>query len=143
MALSALLVAVGVGGGAGVGRAAGAGATPVGVSWLKDGKVREYWSWGAAASIAAACVRRDASDGGDKAGFALNYDVTFPTGREARLVRTPDKLADQVPRLAVLDQRLRTTGVPRFTSAEPGCLEHYGRTLAPAERETLARLLAR
>jgi hypothetical protein len=143
VALSALLVAVGVGVGAVLGRAEVAVATPVGVSWLKDGKVREYWSWGAAASVAAACVRRDASDGGDKAGFALNYDVTFPTGREARLVRTPDKLGDQVPRLAVLDQRLRATGVPRFTSAEPGCLEHYGRALAPAERATLDALLKR
>ncbi|ADG11898.1 hypothetical protein B7G68_17765 [Caulobacter segnis] len=143
VAVSALLVVAGVGVGAVFGRAEVAVATPVGVSWLKDGKVREYWSWGAATTIAAACVRRDASGGGDKAGFALNYDVTFPTGREARLVRTPDKLADQVPRLAVLDQRLRATGVPRFTSAEAACLEHYGRALAPAERETLGALLKR
>ncbi|MDR6624052.1 hypothetical protein [Caulobacter segnis] len=143
VALSALIVAAGVGVGAVFGRAEVAVATPVGVSWLKDGKVREYWSWGAATTIAAACVQRDASDGGDKAGFALNYDVTFPTGREARLVRAPDKLADQVPRLAVLDQRLRATGVPRFTSAEPACLEHYGRELAPAERATLGALLTR
>jgi hypothetical protein len=143
VALSALLVVAGVGVGAVFGRAEVAVATPVGVSWLKDGKVREYWSWGAAASMAAACVRRDASDGGDKAGFALNYDVTFPTGREASLIRTGDKLAEQVPRLAVLDQRLRATGVPRFTSAEPGCLEHYGRELAPAERATLLGLVGR
>ena len=32
---------------------------------------------------------------GEKAGdFALNHDITFPTGREARLIPTPDKLAD-------------------------------------------------
>lgn len=138
VALSAALVAAGVGVGAVFGRAEVAVATPFGVSWLKDGKVREYWSWGAASSIAAACAK------GEKAGeFALNYDVTFPTGREARLVRTGDKPADLVPRLAVLDQRLRATAVPRFTSAEPACLEHYGRELAPAERETLRGVVGR
>ncbi len=138
VALSALLVTAGVGVGAVFGRAEVAVATPVGVSWLKDGKPREYWSWGAATSLATACVKGEQADA-----FALNYDVTFPTGREAHLVRPDDKLADLVPRLAVLDQRLRATGVPRFTSAEAGCLEHYGRALAPAERATLAALLKR
>lgn len=144
VALSAVLVAAGVGVGAVFGRAEVAVATPVGVSWLKDGKVREYWSWGAATTIAAGCVRADQTNGGDKAGdFALNYDVTFPTGREARLIRTSDKLSDQVPRLAVVDQRLRASAVPRFVTVEAGCLEHYGRALAPAERATLGALLER
>lgn len=138
VALSALLVAAGVGVGGVFGRAEVAVATPVGVSWLHDGKPREYWSWGAATSIAAACVK------GEKAGdFALNYDVAFPTGREANLARPDDKLADLVPRLAVLDQRLRASGVPRFVSVEPGCLEHVGRDLAQAERGTLRSLLGR
>ncbi|PHY18322.1 hypothetical protein [Caulobacter sp. BP25] len=138
VALSAVLVAAGVGVGGVFGRAEVAVATPVGVSWLKDGKVREYWSWGAATTIAAGCAK------GEKAGeFALNYDVTFPTGREARLVRTSEKLSDLVPRLAVVDQRLRASAVPRFVTVEAGCLEHYGRVLAPAERATLGALLER
>jgi hypothetical protein len=138
VALSALLVTSGVGVGAVFGRTEVAVATPVGVSWLKDGKVREYWSWGTATSIATACVK------GEKAGaFALNYDVTFPTGREVHLVRPEDKLADQVPRLTVLDQRLRTSAVPRFVSVEPGCLEHVWRELPPAERMTLKGVVGR
>lgn len=138
VALSAALVTAGVGVGAIFGRAEVAVATPFGVSWLKDGKPREYWSWGAATSIAAACVK------GEKPGaFALNYDVAFPTGREAHLARPEDKIADLVARLAVLDQRLRASAVPRFVSVEPGCVEHVGRELAPAERETLRALLAR
>ena len=113
-------------------------ATPFGVSWLKDGKPQEYWSWGAATSIAAACVK------GEKAGdFALNYDVAFPSGREANLARPEDKIADLVPRLAVLDARLRAGGVPRFTSVEPGCVEQVGRPLTPAERETLREVVGR
>lgn len=141
VALSAALVAAGVGVGAVFGRAEVAVATPFGVSWLKDGKPREYWSWGAATAIAVACVK---GDGGDKASdFALNYDVTFPTGREARLVRPDDKPADLVPRLAVLDARLRASGAPRFVSVEPGCLEHVGLELAPGGRETLKGLLGR
>lgn len=138
VAVSAALVAAGVGVGGVFGRAEVAVATPFGVSWLKDGKPQEYWSWGAATSIAAACVK------GEKAGdFALNYDVTFPTGREANLARPEDKIADLVPRLAVLDARLRAGGVPRFTSVEPGCVEQVGRPLAPAERETLRGVVGR
>lgn len=138
VAVSAALVAAGVGVGGVFGRAEVAVATPFGVSWLKDGKPQEYWSWGAATSIAAACVK------GEKAGdFALNYDVAFPTGREANLARPEDKIADLVPRLAVLDARLRAGGVPRFTSVEPGCVEQVGRPLAPAERETLRAVVGR
>lgn len=138
VAVSAALVTAGVGVGGVFGRAEVAVATPFGVSWLKDGKPQEYWSWGAATSIAAACVK------GEKAGdFALNYDVTFPTGREANLARPEDKIADLVPRLAVLDARLRAGGVPRFTSVEPGCVEQVGRPLAPAERETLRGVVGR
>ncbi|WP_299016115.1 hypothetical protein [uncultured Caulobacter sp.] len=138
VAVSAALVTAGVGVGGVFGRAEVAVATPFGVSWLKDGKPQEYWSWGAATSIAAACVK------GEKAGdFALNYDVTFPTGREANLARPEDKIADLVPRLAVLDTRLRAGGVPRFTSVEPGCVEQVGRPLAPAERETLRGVVGR
>lgn len=138
VAASAALVAAGVGVGGVFGRAEVAVATPFGVSWLKDGKPREYWSWGAATSIAAACVK------GEKPGaFALNYDVAFPTGREAHLARPEDKIADLVPRLAVLDERLRASAVPRFVSVEPGCLEHVGRELAPAERETLRGVVGR
>lgn len=143
VALSAAFVIAGVGVGAVFGRAEVAIATPFGVSWLKDGKPREYWSWGAATSIAAACVKTEEA-GGDKNGaFALNYDVTFPTGREAHLVRPDDKITDLVPRLAVLDGRLRASAVPRFVSVEAGCLEHVGRELAPAERETLRGLVGR
>lgn len=138
VAVSAALVAAGVGVGGVFGRAEVAVATPFGVSWLKDGKPQEYWSWGAATSIAAACVK------GEKAGdFALNYDVAFPTGREANLARPEDKIADLVPRLAVLDARLRAGGVPRFTSVEPGCVEHVGQPLPPAERETLREVVGR
>jgi hypothetical protein len=138
VALSALLVAAGVGVGAVFGRTEVAVATPLGVSWLKDGKPREYWSWGAATSIAAACVK------GQKAGaFALNYDVAFPTGREANLARPEDKISDLVPRQAVLDARLRASGVPRFVSTEPGCVEHVGQPLTPAERETLRAVVGR
>lgn len=138
VALSALLVAAGVGVGAVFGRADVAVATPFGVSWLKDGKPQEYWSWGAATNIAAACVKGEKPDS-----FALNYDVAFPTGREAQLARPEDKIADLVPRLAVLDARLRASGVPRFVSVEPGCLEHVGQTLAPAERATLRAVVER
>lgn len=138
VAVSAALVAAGVGVGGVFGRTEVAVATPFGVSWLKDGKPREYWSWGAATNIAAACVK------GDKPGaFALNYDVAFPTGREANLARPEDKIADLVPRLAVLDARLRASGVPRFTSVEPGCLEHVGQPLTPAERATLRAVVGR
>jgi len=138
VAVSAALVAAGVGVGGVFGRAEVAVATPFGVSWLKDGKPQEYWSWGAATSIAAACVK------GEKAGdFALNYDVAFPSGREANLARPEDKIADLVPRLAVLDARLRAGGVPRFTSVEPGCVEQVGRPLTPAERETLREVVGR
>ncbi|PZR37418.1 hypothetical protein [Caulobacter segnis] len=136
--VAAALVAAGVGVGAVFGRAEVAVATPFGVSWLKDGKPREYWSWGAATSIAAACVKGDKADS-----FALNYDVAFPTGREANLARPEDKIADLVPRLAVLDQRLRASGVPRFVSVEPGCLEQVGRPLPPAERVTLRAVVGR
>lgn len=138
VALSAVLVTAGVGVGAVFGRDEVAVATPFGVSWLKDGKPREYWSWGAATSIAAACVKGEKPDS-----FALNYDVAFPTGREANLARPEDKIADLVPRLAVLDQRLRTSGVPRFVSVEPGCLEHVGQPLPPAERATLQGVVGR
>lgn|GEM_PF-1490537 len=138
VAVSAALVAAGVGVGGVFGRAEVAVATPFGVSWLKDGRPQEYWSWGAATSIAAACVK------GEKAGdFALNYDVAFPSGREANLARPEDKIADLVPRLAVLDARLRAGGVPRFVSVEPGCVEKVGRPLPRAERETLRAVVGR
>jgi len=99
-------------------------------------KPREYWSWGAATSVAAACVK-------DDGGFALNYDVTFPSGREAGLIQTTEKLGEHVSRLAIVDQRLRATAVPRFTRADAGCLERYGRDLAPTEQATLRGLLGR
>jgi hypothetical protein len=139
---SVLCVAAGVGWGAVAGRQETAVATPFGISWLHDGKPREYWTWGAASDVGLGCaVTKDAKTG--QVVHALNYDVTVPSGRIARLVRDEAEIPKLIARLTPIDQSLRARGVPRFASVEAPCLQHYAKGLTPAEQAGLRTLLSR
>lgn len=139
VALAAATVACGVGLQALVGRPDLGVATPVGMSWLHEGKVREYWSWGAATQVGVGCAEQPE--------LALNYDVAFPSGREANLAREANPGAVEVrklvARLAPIDATLRARGVPRFAAADETCLRHFGQGLSTAEQVALRGLLSR
>lgn len=139
---SVLCVAAGVGWGAVAGRQETVVATPFGISWLHDGKPREYWTWGAASDVGLGCaVTKDAKTG--QVVHALNYDVTVPSGRIARLVRDEAEVPKLIARLTPIDQSLRARQVPRFASVEAPCLQHYAKGLTPAEQAGLRALLSR
>lgn len=139
VALAAATVACGVGLQALVGRPDLGVATPVGLSWLHDGKVREYWSWGAATQVGVGCA--------EQPNLALNYDVAFPSGREANLAREANPGAADVRRLVArltpIDASLRARAVPRFSAADETCLRHFGQGLSTAEQVALRELLSR
>jgi hypothetical protein len=142
VALAAGAVAAGVAWGALAGRAEVGVATRFGAAWLYDGKPREHWSWGAATSVGAACVnQRDEATG--KVTPQLNYDVAFPSGREANLARDAGDVRKLMGRLAPIDESLRARGVPRFVSTDEGCMAYYGRGLSPDEQARLRGLLGR
>jgi hypothetical protein len=139
---AAACVAAGVGWGALDGREELAVATPFGVSWLYDGKPREYWTWGAADSLGVGCVTTtDAKT--REVQHALNYDVALPSGREAKLIRDQAEIPRLIARLTPIDKTLRAQAVPRFASVEAACLKHYGQGLTEAERAALTALLSR
>lgn len=133
--LAAALVACGVGLQALVDRPELGVATPFGVSWLQDGKPREYWSWGAASAVGVGCVA-----GPDP---AVNYDVGVPSGREANLARETGDARRLLARLAPIDASLRARAVPRFVAADEACLRHFGQGLSPPDQAALRRLLGR
>ncbi|USQ95004.1 hypothetical protein [Caulobacter sp. RL271] len=142
VALAAGCVAASVAWGALAGREEMGVATRFGAAWLRDGKPIEHWSWGAATSVGAACVnQRDEATG--KVAPALNYDVTFPSGREASLARDVGDVRTLLGRLAPIDESLRARSVPRFVSTDAGCMAHYGRGLSPDEQARLRGLLGR
>jgi hypothetical protein len=141
VALAAGLVACGVGLQALVGRPEMGVATPFGAAWLHDGKPREYWSWGAATAVGVGCaIEARAEDGREPPGPTVNYDVTFPSGREANLVQEPVDARRLLARLAPIDAALRAGAAPRFAAADAACLRRFGRNLSPAEQAALARL---
>lgn len=142
VALAAGCVAACVAWGALTGRQEVGVATRFGAAWLYDGKPVEHWSWGAATSVGAGCVnQRDEATG--KVAPMLNYDVAFPSGREANLVRNVGDVRTLIQRLAPIDESLRARSVPRFVSTDPGCLAHYGRGLSADEQARLRVLLGR
>jgi len=117
-------------------------ASRFGAAWLYDGKPVEHWSWGAATSVGAGCVnQRDEATG--KVAPTLNYDVTFPSGREANLARDLGDVRRLLDRLAPVDESLRARRVPRFVSTDEGCLAYYGRGLSPEDQARLRGLLGR
>lgn len=126
VAIAAACVTAGVAWGGTAARQDVGVATQIGAAWLYDGKAREHWSWGAAVNVAAACtVQKDETTG--KVEPKLNYDVTFPSGREANLVRETGDMKALVAKLGVIDQALRARGVPRFVASDEACLQRYGR----------------
>lgn len=138
--LAAALVACGVGLQALLGRPEMGVATPFGVSWLHDGKPREYWSWGAATAVGVGCAITPRTEDGRETVPVVNYDVTFPSGREANLAREPGQPARLVARLTPIDASLRARAVPRFAAADAACLDRFGRRLPPAGQAALGRL---
>lgn len=117
-------------------------ATQIGAAWLYDGKAREHWSWGAAVSVGAACtVQKDETTG--KVEPKLNYDVTFPSGREANLVRETGDVRKLLRQLGPIDASLRERGVPRFVASDEACWARYGQALSEAEQVRLRRVLGR
>ncbi|MET3667938.1 hypothetical protein [Caulobacter sp. 1776] len=142
VAIAAAFVAAGVGLEAAVNKPELVVATPFGAAWLRDGKPREHWSWGAATSVGVACAKTSPDDAREGQP-ALNYDVAFPSGREASLIRDTKHLGPLLARLTPIDQSLRARAVPRFASVDAACLDHFDRGLAPAQRAALRTLLSR
>lgn len=142
VALAAALVAGGLALEAVVGKPELSLATPFGAAWLQDGKPREHWSWGAATAVGIGCVnaKRDNIREGQ---HSLNYDVAFPSGREARLIRDTRDLGPLLLRLVEVDQSLRARAIPRFASVDDSCLRHFGQGLKPAEQAALRSLMSR
>lgn len=142
VAIAAAAVAAGVAWGGMTGRPEVGVATPFGAAWLRDGKPMEHWSWGAAVSVGVGCtVQRDPASGKVEAG--LNYDVAFPSGREANLVRATGDVRALLARLTPIDASLRARGVPRFAASDAACLQRYGRGLTAAEQAALRGLVGR
>lgn len=142
VAVTAALVATGVAWGGIAGRQEVGVATPFGAAWLYDGKAREHWSWGTAASVGIGCTnQKDETTG--KVEPKLNYDVAFPSGREANLARETGDMKTLTARLAVIDANLRARGVARFVSTDPGCVAYYGRGLAGEDVVRLRGVLGR
>lgn len=142
VALAAGCVAASVAWGALTGREELGVATRFGAAWLHDGKPIEHWSWGAATSVGVGCVnQRDEATG--KVEPRLNYDVAFPSGREANLAREAGDVGQLLAKLAPIEASLRARDVPRFTTADEGCLVHYGQALTPAARASLRTLVGR
>jgi hypothetical protein len=142
VALAAALVAGGLALEAVVGKPELSLATPFGAAWLHDGKPREHWSWGAATAVGVGCVnaKRDNAREGQ---HSLNYDVAFPSGREARLIRDTRDLGPLLVRLVEVDQSLRARAIPRFASVDDSCLRHFSQGLKPAEQAALRSLMSR
>jgi hypothetical protein len=144
VALAAALVAGGLALEAVVGKPELSLATPFGAAWLQDGKPREHWSWGAATAVGVGCVKAEGDDARPKtASEGLNYDVAFPSGREARLIRDTRDLGPLLVRLLTVDQSLRARAIPRFASVDDACLRHFGQGLRPAEQAALRSLMSR
>ncbi|MBO9543618.1 hypothetical protein [Caulobacter sp.] len=142
VAVTAALVATGVAWGGIAGRQEVGVATPFGAAWLYDGKAREHWSWGTATSVGIGCTnQKDETTG--KVEPKLNYDVAFPSGREANLARETGDMKTLTARLAVIDANLRARGVARFVSTDAGCVAYYGRGLAEADVVRLRGVLGR
>ncbi len=122
-------------------------ATPFGAAWLHDGKPREHWSWGAATAVGIGCVnvRRDDMRPGtaSKGQPSLNYDVAFPSGREAQLIRDTRDLGPLLLRLAPVDQSLRARAIPRFASVDDSCLHHFSQGLTPTQQAAFRSLMSR
>ncbi len=138
IALAAAVVACGVGLQALIGRPDLGVATPFGVSWLHDGKPREYWSWGATTSVGVGCGTQ-----ADQAQPSLNYDVTVPSGREANLARETTDIRKLVARLSPIDASLRARAVPRFAAADEACLKSFGQGLSATEQVAFRALFSR
>jgi len=142
VALAAACVAGGVAWGTLSGRAEVGVATRFGAAWLYDGKPVEHWSWGAATSVGAGCVnQRDETSG--KVAPTLNYDVAFPSGREANLARDIADTPTLLAKLAPIDASLRARSVPRFAATDEGCVKRYEQGLSAAQQAGLRDLLAR
>lgn len=142
VALAAGAVVVGVGWGALTGRAEVGVATRFGAAWLYDGKPVEHWSWGAATSVGAGCTnQRDETSG--KVAPTLNYDVAFPSGREANLARDIADARAVLAKLAPIDASLRARSVPRFTAADEGCVKRYEQGLSEAQQANFRSVLGR
>lgn len=142
VAVTAACVATGVAWGGIAGRQEVGVATPFGAAWLYDGKAREHWSWGTATSVGIGCTnQKDEATG--KVEPKLNYDVAFPSGREANLARETGDMKTLTARLAVIDANLRARGVARFVSTDAGCVAYYGRGLAAEDVVRLRGVLGR
>lgn len=142
VAVTAALVATGVAWGGIAGRQEVGVATPFGAAWLYDGKAREHWSWGTATSVGIGCTnQKDETTG--KVEPKLNYDVAFPSGREANLARETGDMRKLLGQLVPIDASLRARGVPRFAASDEACLARFGQGLSEAERVRLRAVLGR
>lgn len=142
VAIAAACVAAGVAWGGLAARQEVGVATQIGAAWLYDGKAREHWSWGAATSVGVGCtVQKDETTG--KVEPKLNYDVAFPSGREANLARETGDVRKLLKQLTPIDASLRARGVARFASIDAVCLQHHERELSAVERTALRALLDR
>lgn len=117
-------------------------ATPFGAAWLIDGKAREHWSWGAATAVAVGCSTTPDPAGGPPT-HALNYDVTFPSGAEARLARDTANIPAWLGRMTPIDQSLRAREIPRFAATDAACMTHFEKGLAEADKTRLRTLMGR
>lgn len=141
-ALAGACVAAGVVWGAFTGRGEVGVATRFGAAWLEDGKPVEHWSWGAATSVGVGCVnQRDAASG--KVAPTLNYDVAFPSGREANLAQAAGDVRTLLDRLKPIEASLRARAVPRFVATDAACVARYAHGLSDTEQAALRGLLAR
>ncbi|WP_454758804.1 hypothetical protein [Caulobacter segnis] len=142
VAIAAACVMAGVAWGGTAARQEVGVATQIGAAWLYDGKAREHWSWGAATSVGVACtVQKDEATG--KVEPKLNYDVAFPSGREANLARETGDMRKLLGQLAPIDASLRARGVPRFAASDEACWARYGQGLPEVERVRLRGVLGR
>lgn len=142
VSIAAACVVAGVAWGATAARQELGVATQIGAAWLYDGKAREHWSWGAATSVGVACtVQRDEATG--KVEPKLNYDVAFPSGREANLARETGDVRKLLNQLAPIDASLRARGVPRFAASDEACWTRYGRGVSAEDVARLRGVLGR
>ncbi|WP_454714310.1 hypothetical protein [Caulobacter segnis] len=142
VAIAAVCVAAGVAWGGTAARQEVGVATQIGAAWLYDGKAREHWSWGAATSVGVACtVQKDEATG--KVEPKLNYDVAFPSGREANLARETGDMRKLLGQLAPIDASLRARGVARFAASDEACWKRFGQGLSEGEQRQLRGVLGR
>lgn len=115
-------------------------ATIDGVEWLRDGAPHDRWRWEQATEITGGC-RTHRRYSWSEPSYGVEYLVSFPGKREARLSFRIEDAATWASSVKPIDDKLTAAGVKRSMERDDECLAHYHKEMLDSDRATFGHVL--